>query len=71
MVDAGALDVIRERDMATHRMGFGIIALGLLCLIVAVGLWKAGHRRFATVLGVVGFFANVTGCAFTQSHIML
>lgn len=71
MVDAGALDLIRERDMATDRMGFAIIALGLLWLIVAVGLWKAGHRRTATALGAVGFLVNVTGCAYTQSHIML
>lgn len=71
MVDTGALDLIRERDMATDRMGFAIIALGLLCLIVAVGLWNAGHRRTATALGVVGFLVNVTGCAYTQSQIML
>jgi multisubunit Na+/H+ antiporter MnhC subunit len=71
VVDAGALEVIRERDMVTHRMGFAIIASGLLCLIVAVGLWRAGHRRTATALGVVGSLVNITGCAYTQSQIML
>ena len=71
VVDAGAIEVVRERDMATDRMGFAIIASGLLCLIVAVGLWRAGHRRTAIALGVVGLLLNITGCAYLRSHIML
>lgn len=71
MVDAGALDFIHERDMATHRMGFAVIALGLLSFIVAAKLWHTGRRPTAVALGVVGLIASMTGCAYTGMRTMV
>lgn len=45
--------------------------IGLVCVIVAVRLWRSGRWKTATALSVVGFIVNMTGCAYTQSNIMV
>lgn len=62
---------IRERDMATHRMGFAVIGLGLLCFILAARLWRMGRRRTAIALGFIGGIVSMTGCAYASVQTMI